>query len=177
MNYIGLVGKKQSGKDTTFALLHNALKPRPCVKNAFAGALKNEVARVTGHYVEYIDEHKENFRLILQGWGTDYRRKLFGEDYWIKKWSAGCETILHYDASALIVATDVRFANEVEEIKSRDGLLIRLKRDPEIGDIDNHVSETEQDLTICDLTLDNNGSLHELSEQVNELIRKYKLQN
>ena len=163
MKVIGISGKKQSGKDTVAAML--SLMYPGCVKYYFAGELKKEVARACGVTTEYIDQHKPNFRLILQGWGTDFRRNVYGDDYWLKKMDIALES-LHTFKYLLI--PDVRFKNEYEWVKGHGGVMIRLERPSSA--IDTHPSETELDSQKeWDYVLDNSGTPEQLLEQVKQI--------
>jgi len=163
---IGLSGKKRVGKDTVAAMLELLL---PNSKTyAFAARLKAEVARACGVTVPYIDEHKDNFRLILQGWGTDFKRKLHGEDYWIKKMQIAL-TNLNTDC---VIVPDVRFKNESQFIKNNHGIIIRVER--ETGHLDKHISETELDSEPYDHLIVNNGTLEELLTKVENVVKQIK---
>lgn len=144
---IGFAGKKQSGKDTAFAILHNALlnKGRPVIKWAFADQLKKEVAHACNVSLLFIEENKEDMRLILQGWGTDFRRKHYGEDYWIEKWKVGIKNLQEMQPTAVIVAPDVRFKNEAAVIKELGGQVIKIVGHNRQWEDDKHPSETEMD--------------------------------
>lgn len=136
---IGISGRKGSGKD---AILDCVRVHFPDVQRiAFADALKEEVCQKYMVKLEYLEQHKDNFRLILQGHGTDYRRKLFGDDYWIQRW---LQRVNQSEAS-LIVCPDVRFVNEVEIVKKLNGHLWRVER-PDLPATDNHMSECALDI-------------------------------
>lgn len=124
---IGFAGRKKSGKDTAYSLLYRELPHINVFKVSFADSLKEEIAQAVGCTIGYIDTNKDNFRLILQGWGTDFRRHLCGEDYWIKKWKAKVDYIRNHTAGCLIVATDVRFQNEVDIINGMGGKVYQIE--------------------------------------------------
>ena len=166
---IGISGKKRSGKDTVAQILSEHLE-NPSVLH-FADALKLEVAKATGFSIRYIEEHKENFRLILQGWGTDFRRKIYGDDYWLKEMDKTIGELEFYDMKSVIIA-DVRFENEYDYIKSRDGIVIRVERSVDYSDC--HVSETNLDNKEFDHKILNFGSEIELREKVTKLVEDIK---
>lgn len=172
MQIIGLSGKKQTGKDTIINVLRHLQPNKNIIKIAFADALKEEVAIATGKSLEYITENKENFRLILQGWGTDFRRELCNKDYWIEKWLQRC--IKQDDTQvAFVVCPDVRFKNEAETIRKVGGKLFRVRRNTKLED--NHISETELTDTNFgyDDWIDNNGTLEDLQKIVNKTFRRF----
>lgn len=150
MHLIGLVGKKHHGKDSWFKYLRSHLPGLIVYRYAFADPVKREclrALRVSGFNgdLEYLELHKELFRGLFQWWGTEFRRNLFGEDYWLRRLE---ETLTGSPASVAVV-TDVRFQNEAELIRRRGGVLIRLIR-MDLEESDAHLSETEQDLIEVD---------------------------
>ena len=127
MMLIGLVGKKQCGKDTFCAML-TQLSSAPVQRLAFGDALKQEVAQKCEVPLHMIEQQKAVFRPMLQWWGTEFRRQFHGQDYWIRRLE---EKLLglqqsRADAGLLVVVTDVRFKNEADMIRLRGGLLIRI---------------------------------------------------
>jgi hypothetical protein len=166
---IGICGLKKSGKDTVASILSRALLPQRTVRIGFADALKEEVARSLGVTPEYINANKDNFRLILQGWGTDFRRKLHGEDYWIQKWLS--KVAKWPDDVDNILVPDVRFANEYDVIKELNGTIIYVIRDDVItGDL--HQSEIGCMTFKSDIRILNNRSLNDLDREVRTRVIK-----
>jgi hypothetical protein len=73
------------------------------------------------------------------------------------------------------IITDVRFPNELKAIKDRDGITIRVNRltsQQLKSDIPPHSSETALDDATFDYTIDNNGSIEDLIEQVKQILIK-----
>lgn len=177
MNVIALAGKKQSGKDTVFVTARELCEDQRVGRVAFGDLVKHEVSEITGFRVDHIEEHKEDFRALLQVWGSDFRRKLCGDTYWLKK----METIIeasreHYD---VLFVTDVRFPNEADLIKELGGKLIRVTRRVEVYDtypfhqtgIDDHASETALDsYPDYDYVLDNDKSRDILKDAVSKML-------
>jgi hypothetical protein len=130
-------------------------------------------------------------RWILQYWGTEVCRKAFHDDIWIASVEHKMMTL-----EDNIVLSDVRFPNEIQSIKNLGGIVIRTHRGPDpewfhaaevvnggptqnlswasnraILDTYNiHPSETAWIGTKFDATLDNDGTIDELYEQVNQLL-------
>jgi hypothetical protein len=160
---IGISGKKRRGKDTVCDIL---LKLVPgAMRMAFADPLKDEVAAACGVSREFLEQYKANFRQILQGWGTEFRRELYSQTYWID------QTELRLEAAKaakvpLVIITDVRFPNEWEFIIAHGGHTIRVFRDSLAADTDTHPSETALDSHTFDWWVDNNHSLEALEENV-----------
>lgn len=177
MKIIGISGKKQAGKDSaTEYFISNLLKRYDkCIRIGFADALKDEVVEGCGISREFLEEHKVNFRLIMQGWGTDFRRELFSKDYWLIK--LGCKLVEYKNTNTLIIVPDVRFKNEAQLIRDCNGLLIRIQRDKKaFEELDIHASECELDsYDEFDYVVDNNGSLQNLEEEIKFIIYQFKL--
>lgn len=146
---IGISGKKRSGKDTLCQSLLNRLDNS--VRVAFADQLKEEVAEACGVSLEYLEHHKANFRYILQGWGTEFRRQLTGLNYWIEQLD-NCVAAWHL-GSDFIIIPDVRFQNEHAYVKQNGGIMIRINR-PDMVSTDTHPSETDLDSAVFDFYFD-----------------------
>lgn len=164
MIIIGVAGKKGSGKDEVYKAIESYYKltNRTVQRIAFADSLKQEVSIATGRSIPYIEEHKENFRLILQGWGTDFKRKLMGDNYWIQRWM----NKVNECKCDVVVAPDTRFLNEMLAIKHMDGKVWQVFRDLPSNN-DKHSSETELDnREDFNLLLNNNYSILFLQQNV-----------
>lgn len=124
-------------------------------------------------------------RYILQYWGTEVCRRGFHDDIWI----ASLENKLR-TAQDDVVISDCRFPNEIQAIRAQGGAVIRVKRgsDPEwyaiaehanrgtefasvaLQNLGVHASETSWIGTDFDRVIDNNGTLDELYQQINDLV-------
>lgn len=151
MILIGISGKKKSGKDTlcTSIKLHTRYSVR---RVGFADGLKHEVCAALKITREELERDKDLYRVLLQWWGTEYRRNKFGEDYWVIQTAreiiaAGNQNI------DIVIVPDVRFKNEYDCIKNAGGIMVKVTRDglPE----DNHASETQLDKFQFDYTFNN----------------------
>jgi hypothetical protein len=125
-------------------------------------------------------------RWVLQYIGTDVLRPFFHEDIWV----ASLENKLRRAEGQNIVISDARFLNELKLLKNSGAVTIRVKRGPDpdwwamASDVsiatpekvlqmkrhDIHSSEWEWASYDFDKIIDNNGSLLDLSIQVNQLI-------
>jgi len=129
-------------------------------------------------------------RWILQNWGTEVCRKGFHDDIWI----ASLENKLRASTDDIVIS-DCRFPNEIRAIKNAGGRVVRVVRgaEPEwyeaaesrnrgpnnnlfwalssrqLEKIGIHESETAWVGTEFDVTLDNNGTLEDLYQQVKRL--------
>lgn len=166
---IAFYGKKQSGKDTAAAILREYIKPPDrAVTIGFADALKDELCSAFRITRQYLEEHKQHFRLIMQGYGTDYKRNLIDTDYWVRKWLEKVHELQVSGHTTYIIVNDLRFLNEYKAIKFLFGMVIQVYR-KDFSD-DCHVSEVEQEGFKPDLILDNSGTIQNLKEQIKENI-------
>lgn len=119
---------------------------------------------------EIIFSYVPTYGEFLQKVGTDLFRINWPQT-WINALFA------KYSQESKWFITDVRFPNEVQAIKDRGGLLIKVNRDLNLEGRDSkHHSETALDhYTDWHYILDNNGTFEELNAQVLELINKENL--
>lgn len=174
---LGISGKKYSGKTSCALIIKDIILPKAKVQIiSFADALKDEVVEAVkssrpSFTREEMENYKEKWRWLLQGWGTEYRREQ-AKDYWIHKLMDNIEL----DAN-LIVIPDVRFYNELDWIKSNGGEVIYINR-PNITHSDKHSSEAkvndEYFRKQC-LVLDNMFSIGLLPSLLNDLWIKNNL--
>ena len=190
---IGISGKAGSGKDTAAKMLE-VLYANPDIsyedfankryKNFadiqivhFADSLK-ETAQVLfriGEWETNTQEGKKTtinwigktVRELLQGIGQGLRDAI-DPNLWVKILFANTE-----DWSNYIIA-DVRYPNELEAIKERNGVLIRIDRNGAgAGD---HSSETAlDDYNDWDVHIENNGSLESLFEAMRIFTKNYPI--
>lgn len=155
---IGLLGKKQSGKDTAASAFMAIYGARVSIDRlAFATALKAEVAAHLNISVAQLEIDKLKHRKLLQWWGTEHRRQTYGDTYWVSR----VEAALDASTTQVTVITDVRFPNEAEMIKRRGGRLLRVCR-PLVDKADQHASEKVMDGYRCNTAFNNGGSIDDL---------------
>jgi len=178
---IGLVGHKQSGKDSVWNIISKLsasyLTTCPCFRFAFADGVKHEVAAQLDKSVEWIEENKNNplVRHALQWYGTEFSRTE-NNNYWIEQLD---KLIKSFKDSAhkciILVITDVRFPNEAEYIKSNGGVLIRVRRQSADNQIDLHPSEFYVDAIPCDNFIHNDMSFLRLEMETRDVLKQLKL--
>ena len=180
MKLIGLSGRAGSGKDTVANYMVNNYN---YTKLSFGNVLKDVVSCIFGwprHLLEGDTKESREFRekedkwwsthlkikitprIALQKIGTDVFRMHFHPDIWLlilKK------QITKYDK---IVVTDIRFLNEYNMIKNMGGTIIKISRNEQIKDT--HLSENILDNIQFKYEIDNNGTIKELHQKINNLL-------
>lgn len=144
---LGLVGvhyvgdrpmSMHSGKDEFCTAFIQSMLPEgyQVVRRGFADSLKEDLARMLNITVDQINQNKQAFRLMMQGYGTDYARALFGSDYWVRRLDAWVvddreSTRMLEQASGLrygLIVSDCRMHNEIEYVKQQGGVVVRITR-------------------------------------------------
>lgn len=177
---VGLHGKKRVGKDTIYQIIQS-IHP-DATRIAFADRMKESLAALFGLYakdIEYLKEtnpsiefvvkdkkHSLSWREIIQRYGTESHRDIFGQDFWI-------DTILplkkdYYPNDRLVIVTDVRFKNEAERIIQLGGHVIQVTR-PQLLNNDSHISEEPLPSYCISDNICNDGSFEDLKEKVIEV--------
>ena len=170
---IGLVGRRGSGKSLVAQRLVAA---HGYLRMPFAKPLK-DMLRAIGLDEVYLGSLKElpcpllcgaTPRHAMQALGSEWGRSLIHPDLWVTLWREKA----HQSKAPLIVADDVRFANEAATVRALGGTLLRVRRHDAPGGeaADEHVSETEQDDIDCGATLANDGTFAELDAAVDAWI-------
>jgi hypothetical protein len=124
--------------------------------------------------VEWINGHKDVLRVLLQQWGTNFRRQLCGDDYWIKQFKAAVDWEWAAGASVILVP-DLRFQNEMDCVDEMNGISIRVMR-PGVCSNDPHPSECDLDLAIFDAVIVNDGDLESLRRKVKMVVESLILE-
>jgi hypothetical protein len=190
----GLSGKIGSGKNTVSLLIADFLHEKfPIYNKSFAFKLKQIVEILTNFKMEislsnnfsngitdfsrddknvYISQFDMTIGEMLQQIGTNVFRDNFDREIWIK--SLFTEYGDYEKKNVLWIVTDVRFTNEANYIKEKNGILIRingfhLKEENTRNKF--HPSETAlDDYNKFDYIIENTGSLGELESKVKEII-------
>lgn len=112
-------------------------------------------------------------RQAMQWLGTEWGRELIGAEFWIAAWRAAVDRAGGFwepdkGWDRLIVADDVRFANEARAIRDRGGIVIRIER-PGAGSISGGGHSSERPDFVPDRIIRNRGSLAELRAEIDAL--------
>lgn len=194
---ICICGYEGSGKDTVANMMVNLyqfkhyafadnLKKAICVIFGWDETLLQGITLESRIWREQVDTYWEKElnrpgltpRKVMQWVGTDVLRNHFDDGIWIKSLKKKLLT-----TGANVVVSDCRFPNEIDMIKSINGIVIRVvRKDPvwmplyqEVnGDI--NVLYEKHNIHPCetalvgydkyDYIIDNNGTLEELMEKV-----------
>lgn len=193
---IGLVGKKNSGKDTFANYLKNKYNFE---KYSFAEPLKQILSILFSWDIEKlkgIDENNREWRekidhywskklnildfsprKAMQIIGTDLFRDNFNENFWVILMEKKINDQLF---KKNIVISDCRFENECKMIKENKGIIILIKRNENNQISDTHKSENIQNIIkYIDYTIENNKKIEDFYENIDILMNKiiYKQSN
>lgn len=98
-------------------------------------------------------------RRLLQVFGTEVGRSMFGENFWVEQAFKGV------GFNDNVIFTDVRFPNEAQAIVDYGGVVWRISR-PGINAVNHHPSENALDGWKFHKIVHNDGSLEDLLERV-----------
>ena len=178
-------GEKRSGKDTFAAIFEEEFVERglqvECM--AFAEPMKQIVSTMfdilpyqleefKNENVEIFYEHPEdkichelpNFRQILQRFGSDAMKPVFGDTVW----SVLLNDKVENSVCDVVIVTDFRFPSEYTNMDVKP-YTIKINRDlPETGDT--HISEKALKDFIFDIEIDNNGTIKDLRDLAKYII-------
>jgi hypothetical protein len=190
---IGISGRMGSGKDTVAKMIQEIDAKYRSEETSiweikkYASALKKIASILTGvpETMFEIPEFKEKnmpenwrntngylmtYREFLQRLGTEAVRNNIHHNAWVNALMSSCT----YKDNWII--TDVRFHNEMDAIKKKNGIIIRVTR----SDQDHksyHISENALDSETFDFVIENEGGLTELRNKVEQFMWKMNLIN
>jgi hypothetical protein len=173
---IGLSGYARSGKDTVAELL--------CLnygykRHSFADPMREALLRlnpVVGHeplshlvsdYGWDVAKTNPEVRRLLQVFGTEVGRAMFGENFWV-------DLAFKQVQQERVVFADVRFPNEAQAIIKRGGQVWRVQREGH-KPVNLHASETAMDNWRFDDLILNHGNLDDLADEVFMLAKQKEI--
>jgi len=167
---IGISGKKQSGKDTSYFIVQKILQEwgYTTERYYFARFVKQFAEKYFN--VSETTENKEEVRYVWQAIGQMFREEV-DENFWIMKEYVAYLQDREVNRALVGVMTDVRYRNEADFLLERKFPLIRIYR-PEQTHDDNHPSETELDDFSFSYYIRNSAGLEELEEQWRDVLTK-----
>lgn len=177
---IGLSGYAQVGKDTVAQYLieqhgyrrvafadqiRKALYRLDPIITDIAEVPRTGIANAVDHIGwEALKQNSEQARRLLQRFGTEVGREMFGDNFWVDQALKG---VSKFDK---VVVTDVRYPNEYKALKLLDAKVIRIVK-PSVKAINGHASESALDGHLFDGTIDNVGSIEELHQKIDLFVR------
>ena len=182
---IGLCGAAGAGKDSVAEIL---VREHNFTRYAFADRMREALYRLNPRVADPMlnmywqlrplvdikgwDYAKREFpevRKLLQTFGTEVGREMFGEDFWVNQVAWQYEALMESTfGDANVVIPDVRFPNEADWITDEEGYVLRVER-PGVGPVNGHSSEA-LDFEV-DGTIKNAGTLEDLRGAVAEWVR------
>lgn len=180
---IGLVGQAGAGKDTVAEILFGLWRRDgiECSQLSFSDPIKKMAIKFIQEFgyslveaSEYVfnREMKEvviprigiSARHIMQTLGTEWGQRCIGCDVWIRvleqRLQAYCERkVTHF------VISDVRFAPEVDWLRSQGAVIWRIER-PGVAPVREHVSESGAAMIRANRVILNDGTIDDLRAMV-----------
>lgn len=169
---IGIAGRARCGKDTVAEYLSGRYG---FSRVAFADPMKDIVLDMFG----WDDRHRDGVlkeeidpywgfspRQAYQKFGTEFGRAL-NENMWILMMQHNLKRSHNWRT----VVSDVRMVNEANWIR-RNGILIHIFRQGTIK-VNEHSSETPLEVLPSDLAISNNGTLRDLRDAVEAVLKPY----
>lgn len=176
---IGLSGYARSGKDTA---ADHLVDKYSFTRHSFAAPMKEAMYRLNPivsadkigvfKYKDLVnayglDKAKDSYpeiRRLLQVFGTEVGRDMFGEDFWVN-------LALNNAKEDKVVISDVRFKNEANAIKAAGGQVWRINRHG-VGPVTDHPSEVDLDSYAFDYIIDNDFSVLDLNNVIDMILEK-----
>ena len=166
MRLIGVSGKVGSGKDTTHELLAGILEENgyTTTKISFASKLKDAATMLFDWDRERLEsdfDYKEGDtlddgspdpacqalgmtrRVFMQRFGTEAMRDNIHRDFWVILVKLAIEKG-EYDDYDIGFFTDMRFINEINLVKEKDGLLIQVNRKGDATTLTEHTQHLSE---------------------------------
>lgn len=184
-DYIGVSGYIGSGKSTVAA--HLAETCGYVVYGFFDEILEElyasfpeTVKEIARHFAQASDpdtvdkmlraDRPAFVRRFLQEFGTEDRRRLFGDDYWTARWIVTVQTRFR---GRRVVNPNVRSREECEAVRKLGGVVLRVTRPGTAPAPGAHRTETslhDNSRGVFDALVTNIGTLEELRQRVDSAI-------
>ncbi len=157
-----LSGKSGSGKDTTYSIIEKFYKDKKVIGISFAYYIKDYAKRVSN----WDGSEETKPRELLQNIGIELVKEKIDDRLFIRRVLEDIEIFSYfYD---IIVVTDARLVEEVEELKKKypNSISIRLKRD-----VQNKLSQEEKK-HLTEVGLDNYDNFDYVIENNDNLLKE-----
>ncbi len=186
---LSISGRIGNGKDTIADIIQTMTPYYRWEVKKFAGKLKDVAEMLSGvPKVRFEDQDFKQrdmgpewgmtYREFLQKIGTEAMRNGLHENVWVNALFSEYQAntiaigtsefdITEEDQLPYWIITDTRFPNELQAVKERNGITIKVVRNTTNTIGATHASETAlDDYTEWDYVVDNNGSIEDLKIQV-----------
>lgn len=174
---LGISGWARAGKDTAADWL---VEHRGFTKRSFAAPIKSALKKlspsidVEGMHVpletavrllgwEALKSVSNEVRPLLQRFGTEVGREMFGENFWVEF------AINSIPDGSKVVFADVRYPNEADAIKELGGEVWRINREG-FGAANDHESEHALNGYDFDAVINNSDTIETLYKEVEQLL-------
>jgi len=107
-----------------------------------------------------------SIRDLLQLTGTDVARSI-DDLHWVNYARDKYQEMVFNNPDVMFIITDVRFKNELALVQELGGSMLQVNRKDTVAS--NHISDTELGFISEAIQIDNNGSLQELHEKINQI--------
>jgi hypothetical protein len=132
-------------------------------------ATGEQTLRYKQHVTQYgyteAKKHPE-VRKLLQRFGTEVGRNMFGEDFWVGQIARRIDTLM--EGGKAVTITGIRYPNELDMIEDFDGAAVWVTR-PGLTVQSGHTSEGSLDPVQFQYELVNDGSLEDLGVKVEDV--------
>jgi dephospho-CoA kinase len=165
---IGLLGRSRRGKDT---IAEYIIKKYPVYKNIkLAKPIKDAARSLYDFTYEQVEGAEKE--IIDRRWNITPRDALvFITTSFMNKMGTDFFTRRLFDNLAIddkVIISDLRYQNDIEEIKKRNGIVIKVLRDIEPNhNWESHIDNFTDNINY---TINNNGSLKDLYNQIDQII-------
>lgn len=188
MKFIGIAGKKGSGKTT---LADRLVAPQFHYRFSFADPIRDACSVlfddlcINDLALDWMATDKKAIipslgksrRHIEQTLGTEWGRQLIHPEIWVILMRARLLSFVKsYPMTKLIVIDDVRFEDEAAFIRSMGGTIIHLHR-PSLQEVDPHASEAGIKFYECDEVLENVGDILTMHKLIEAIVHNAKSSN
>lgn len=181
---LGLMGRKQSGKDT---VAEHLVEEYGFVRYAFADPIKKACQEAFGfNWEQSWGKDKEVVdprwgitpRKVFQIFGTElFQYELpkhapeladIGRTFWAYRFALWYEEQISKVPELKVVITDVRFPFEADLVNKLGGIIVKITR-PNLTNTDMHASEQEMESIQYKYAIENNGTLEDLRVNVDRM--------
>lgn len=170
---IGVVGSRTAGKATFSSTI---VEKYGFEKIPFAYPLKKMLREGLGLTLAHTDGALKQLPCAalggktpvhaMQSLGTEWGRKLIGEDVWLDAWLNASQN------NKQVIADDVRFHNEYKAVKERGGIIVKIRRTGVEG-ADAHESELYGMGFKADYEIWNDGSIDDLKHAASGFMKEF----